>query len=145
MGRKHTHTHKNTETKQNEMKNNKTYRQGKAICHRQTKHNKTPGGCKFAPLLANQLLWRANQHEHAWFGLSSPQSLPSRSGMHNSVCRSPALAFSTAIHFAMKRPAPRSAVLCHHSSSWAAIFHSNTVLYFGSRATVKLQVYSAKK
>ena len=55
-----------------------------------TKENKTekgkmasvkiPGGCKFAPLVANQL-WRANQHEQACFGLSSPESFPSCSGI----------------------------------------------------------------
>ena len=39
---------------------------------------KTPGGYKFAPLVANQL-WRLNQHEHAYFGLSSPWLFPSRS------------------------------------------------------------------
>ena len=39
---------------------------------------KTPGGYKFAPLVANQLL-RANPHEHACFGLSFPRSFPSSS------------------------------------------------------------------
>ena len=41
--------------------------------------NQTPGGCKFAPLVAKQ--GRANQHEPACFGLSSPRSFPSRSGI----------------------------------------------------------------
>ena len=45
--------------------------------HLQNNH-KTPGGYNFTPLImANQLLWRANQHEHACFGLSSPWSFPS--------------------------------------------------------------------
>ena len=39
-----------------------------------------PGGYKFAPLVASRL-WRANQHEPACFGLSSPWSFPSRSGI----------------------------------------------------------------
>ena len=36
---------------------------------------------------------------------------------HTTACRSPALAFSSAIHFAMKRSAPCSAVLRHSPSS----------------------------
>ena len=43
--------------------------------------NQTPGGYRFAPLVASQP-GRANQHEPAWFGLSSPWSFPSsRSGI----------------------------------------------------------------
>ena len=42
--------------------------------------NQTPGGYKFAPLVASQQ-GRANQHEPASFGLSSPWFLPSRSGI----------------------------------------------------------------
>ena len=57
-----------------------------------TSANQTPGGYKFAPLLASQQ-WRANQHEPACFGLSSPRSFPSRSDM-----RLPALTFAAGIH-----------------------------------------------
>ena len=64
---------------------------------------------------------RANQHEPACFGLSSSWSYPSISGIHTTACRSPALAFSAAIHFAMKCSAPCSAVLRHFPSSWAAV------------------------
>ena len=42
--------------------------------------NQTPGGYKFAPLVASQQ-GRANQHEPACFGLSSAWSFPSRSGI----------------------------------------------------------------
>ena len=45
-----------------------------------TSANQTPGGHKFAPLVASQQ-GRANQHEPACFGLSSPWSFPSRSGI----------------------------------------------------------------
>ena len=43
-----------------------------------TSANQTPGGYKFAPLVASQR-GRANQHEPACFGLSSPWFFPSRS------------------------------------------------------------------
>ena len=42
--------------------------------------DQTPGGYKFAPLVAGQQ-GRANQHKPACFGLSSPWSFPSRSGI----------------------------------------------------------------
>ena len=42
--------------------------------------NQTPGGYKFAPLVASQQ-GRVNQHVHACFGLSSRWSFPSRSGI----------------------------------------------------------------
>ena len=42
--------------------------------------NQTPGEYKFAPLVASQQ-GRANQHEPACFGLSSPWSSLSRSGL----------------------------------------------------------------
>ena len=42
---------------------------------------------------------------------------------HTTACRSPALASSAAIDFAMKRSAPCPAVLRHSSSSWAAVVH----------------------
>ena len=44
--------------------------------------NQTPGGHKFAPLVAiDSQQGRANQHEPACFGLSSPWSFPSCSGI----------------------------------------------------------------
>ena len=45
-----------------------------------TSASQTPGGCKFASLVASEQ-GRANQHEPACFGLSSPWSFPSRSGI----------------------------------------------------------------
>ena len=47
---------------------------------------------------------------------------------HTTVCRSPALAFSAAIHFAMKRSAPCATVLCHLPSSWAAVVHWSALI-----------------
>ena len=47
--------------------------------------NQTPGGYKFAPLVASQQ-GRANQHEPACFGLSSPWSFPLRSGIRLHIC-----------------------------------------------------------
>ena len=47
-----------------------------------TSADQTPGGYKFAPLVAiNSQQWRANQHESACFGLSSRWSFPSSSGI----------------------------------------------------------------
>ena len=45
-----------------------------------TSANQEPRGHKFAPLVDSQQ-GRANQHEPACFGLSSPWSFPSRSGI----------------------------------------------------------------
>ena len=60
-----------TKTKQ---KRKQTYRQRKTTLHPHVEY-------KFVPLVANQL-WRANQHEHACFGLSSPPwSFPLHSGV----------------------------------------------------------------
>ena len=40
---------------------------------------------------------------------------------HTTACRGPALTFSAAINFAMKRSAPCSAVMRHSPSSWSAV------------------------
>ena len=54
-----------------------------------TSANQTPGGYKFAPLVASQL-WRVNQHGPACFGLSSPWFFPSRSDiLPGFLCRYP--------------------------------------------------------
>ena len=45
-----------------------------------TSANQTPGGYKFTPLVASQQ-GRANQHEPACFGPSSPWSFPLRSSI----------------------------------------------------------------
>ena len=74
--------------------------------------NQTPRGYKFAPLVARQQ-GRANQHEPACFGLSSPWPFPSRSGIPLHAVVSPALTSSATIHFPMKCSAPCSAVLRH--------------------------------
>ena len=51
---------------------------------------------------------------------------------HTAACRSPALAFAAAIHFAMKCSAPCSAVLRHSPSSWAAVIHWSALMPKGS-------------
>ena len=65
--------HRETKTKQN--KTNVTPEK-----NAMTSAIETPGGYKFAPLVASQQ-GRANQHEPACFGLSSSWSFPSRSGI----------------------------------------------------------------
>ena len=45
-----------------------------------TSSNQTPGGYKFAPHVASQQ-WRVTQHESACFGIPSPWSFPSCSGI----------------------------------------------------------------
>ena len=61
-----------------EAKQNKRNHQRKTSWHLSA--IQTPGGYKFAPLVASQQ-GRANQHEPACFGLPSPWSFPSRSGI----------------------------------------------------------------
>ena len=47
---------------------------------------------------------------------------------HTTACRSPALVFSAAINFAIKRSALRGTVLCHPPSSWAAFVHQSALI-----------------
>ena len=61
---------------ENEAKQNKRKTEKDVM----TSANQMPGGHKFAPLVASQQD-RANQHEPACFGRSSPWSLPSRPGI----------------------------------------------------------------
>ena len=56
---------------------------------------------------------------------------------HTTACRSPALAFSAANHFAMKCSAPCSAVLCHSPSSWAAVVHWSALMPKALRSSRK--------
>ena len=53
--------------------------------------------------------------------------LPATFG-HTTARRSPALAFSAAVHFAMKRSVPSSAVLRHSPLSWAAVVHWSALM-----------------
>ena len=85
---------------------------------------------------------RANQHEPACFGLFSPWSFPSLSGVRLRACRSTALAFSAAIHFAMKCYAPCSAVVRHFPSSWAAVVHRSTLMPKALRSSRKHLIHS---
>ena len=78
-----------------------------------TSADQTPGGYKFAPLVAiNSQQGRANQHEQAWFGLFSPWFSSSRSGIPLHGVGQPWLSLQRSICL-MKRSAPCSAVLCH--------------------------------
>ena len=47
---------------------------------------------------------------------------------HTTACRSSTLTFSVAIHFAMKCPAPCSAVQRHFPASWAAVVHWSALM-----------------
>ena len=103
-----------------------------------TSANQTPGGYKFAPLVASQQ-GRANQHEPACFGLSSPWSFTFG---HTTACRSPALALSASIYFAMTCSAPCSAVLHHSPSSWAAVVHWSALMPKAQRSSRKHSIHS---
>ena len=103
--------------------------------------NETPGGYKFAPLVASQQ-GRANQHERTrllWAILFLV--LPVTFG-HTTACRSPALVFSATIHFAIKCPAPCSAVLRHSPSSWAAVVHWSALMPKARRSSRKHPIHS---
>ena len=106
-----------------------------------TSANQTTGGYKFAPLVFSQQ-GRANQDEPACIGLPSSWSFVSRSGIHTTACRSPALAFSSAIHFLMKCSAPCSAVLGHFPSSWAAAVHWSALMPKALRSSRKHPIQS---
>ena len=58
------------------------------------------------------------------------------------ACRSPALAFSTAIHFALKRSAPCSAVLRNFPKSWAAVVHQPVLMSKALRSSRKHPIHS---
>ena len=105
-----------------------------------TSENQTPGGYKFAPLVASQQ-GRVNQHEPTCFGLILSLVLPVTFG-YTTACRSPALAFSAAIHFAMKCSVPCSAVLRHPPSSWAAVVHWSTLMPEALRSSRKHSTHS---
>ena len=93
-----------------------------------TSANQTPGGYKFAPLVACQL-WRANRNDPACFGLSILSLvLPVTFGHATTACHSPAVAFSATINFAMKHAAPCSAVFCHSHSSWTVVGHWSALI-----------------
>ena len=62
---------------------------------------------------------------------------------YNTACRSPALDFSAAIRFAMKRSAPCSAVLCHPPSSWAAVVHWSALMPNALRSSRKHPIHSS--
>ena len=61
---------------------------------------------------------------------------------HNTARRSLALEFSAAIHFAMKRSAPCSAVLRHSPLSWATVVHWSALIPKALRSSRKHPVHS---
>ena len=61
---------------------------------------------------------------------------------HTTACRSPALVFSATIHFAMKCPAPYSAVLRHSPSSSAAVVHWSALMPKALRSSKKHPIHS---
>ena len=61
---------------------------------------------------------------------------------YTNACRSPALAFSTAIHFAMERSASYSAILCHSPSSWAEVVHWSALIPKALRSSRRRPIYS---
>ena len=61
---------------------------------------------------------------------------------HTTACRSPALIFSAAIHFAMKCSAPCAAVLRHSASSWAAVVHWSALMPKAVRSSRKHPIHS---
>ena len=61
---------------------------------------------------------------------------------HTTPCRSRALTFSAAMHFAMKHSAPCSAILRHSPSSWAAVVHRSVLIPKAPRSSRKNLIYS---
>ena len=61
---------------------------------------------------------------------------------HTPACRSPALPFSAAIHFAMKLSAPCSAALRHPSLSWAAVVHWSALVPKALRSSRRHPIHS---
>ena len=61
---------------------------------------------------------------------------------HTTACRSPALAFSAAIHFAMKYSAPYSAVLRRPPSSWIAVVYWSALMPKSLRSSRKHSTHS---
>ena len=105
-----------------------------------TSANQTPGGHKFAALVASQQ-GRANQHEPTCFGLSSPWSFPSRWGIPLHAVVQPCFFFA-AINFAMKYSTPCSPVLRHSPSSWAAVLHWSALMPKALRPSRKHPIHS---
>ena len=98
-----------------------------------------PGEYKFAPLVASQQ-GQANQHERLLWAILS-LVLPVTFG-HTTVCSSPALASSAAIHFAIKCSGICSAVLGHNPSSWAAVVHWSALMPKARRSSRKHPIHS---
>ena len=101
--------------------------------------NQTPGGQKFAPLVANQQ-GRANQHEPACFGLSFPWPFPSHSGIPLHAIVQPWFLLHYPFCHEMFRPL--FAVLRHSPSSWAAVVHWSALMPKALRSSKKPPIHS---
>ena len=64
---------------------------------------------------------------------------------HTAACRCSALAFSAAIHFAMKRSAPCSTVLRHSPSSWVALVYWSALMPKALRSSRKHPTHSLSR
>ena len=108
-----------------------------------TSANQKPGVHKFAPLVPSQQEERANQHEPACFGTAVLSlALPVTFG-HTTACRTPALDFSAATHFTMKKcSAPCSTVLRHSPSSWATVVHCSALMSKALKSSKKQPIHS---
>ena len=130
---------KKEENKQNKNKKEKiTERQRKAIWHQQTK--KRPED------ISTRYLWLVNYGERTststlalGYPLLGPCCLVRA---YTTACRSPALAFSAAVHVAIKRSAPCSAVLRHSPSSWAAVVHWLALILKALRSSRRRHIHS---
>ena len=71
--------------------------------------------------------WRANQHEHACFGISSLGSFPSSSGILLHAVVQPWI-LCTDLFRHEKRSAHCSAVLRRSPSSWATVVHRSALI-----------------
>ena len=124
--------------KRNNNKNRRALRQRRTRHHLQTARRIQVR----APLVASQL-WRANQRAST-LALGYPPLGLSRHvrAYTSSACRSPALAFSAAIHFAMmKRSAPWTAVLRHSPSSWAVVVYWSALMPKALKSSRKYPIH----
>ena len=92
---------------------------------------------KFTPRVANQV-WRANQHEHACFGLPCPWSFPSRPGILLHAVLQPLLSPQRSISPCNVPPLvpPPCAI---PPSSWASLVHWSALIPKALRGVQRLR------
>ena len=104
-----------------------------------TSAKQTPGGPKFAPLVASQQ-GRANQNEPACFGLSSSWPFCHVRAYH--CMPSSSLGFLCNDQFRHEMFPSCSAVLRHSPSSWAAVVHWSALMPKALRSSMKHPIHS---